>query len=146
MDFEEIRAELLSQHADLRFRIDQTLRAADAVSRGSWSHDELKALVDDLSGSLRRHNAWEEETLGDVLPTIDAWGSVRQEIMTEQHVLEHRHLAEALDGFDFPLERTERDALIVTLGRVLEHMDYEEKVINDPRLRNAGIDAEQMSG
>jgi hypothetical protein len=147
MDFEDIRAELLSAHADLRKRIGEVRTEAAAVSTVGRDHDRLRSLTDALTTALCAHNDREEELLGEVLPTLDAWGPVRREIMTEQHVLEHGHLVDALEGLDSLFQRTARDALIATLDRVIEHMEREEKVIlDDPHLRGVGSEVEQFSG
>ena len=88
------------------------------------------------ASALRAHNEHEEELLGKVLPTLDAWGSARREIMTERHVSEHGELAGALEGLDSSFQRTAGDSLIAMLDRVLSHMDREEEtLLNDPRLR-----------
>jgi Hemerythrin HHE cation binding domain len=147
MDFEEIRTELLSHHADLRHQVDAMRQAVEAVSRGDSSHAELRSRTDDLAAALRAHNDREEELLGEVLPTLDAWGAVRREIMTEQHASEHGELADALEGLGSLFERTARDSLLATLDRVLEHMAREEKfILNDPFLRDFGMGSEQISG
>jgi hypothetical protein len=147
VDFEDIRTELLAEHADLRKRIDEAREAAVAVSSGRSNHGHLQSLTDDLAGALRAHNDREEELLGEVLPTLDAWGHVRREIMTEQHISEHGELADAVEGLDSLFQRTAREAFIATLDRVLEHMEREEKtVLNDPLLRELGSEPEQVSG
>jgi hypothetical protein len=145
MDFEDIRVELLAQHERLRRLIHEARDSA--IARAVRSRDtDLRALVDRLGDHLREHNVREEELLAVVLPTMDAWGTVRQEIMTESHVLEHGELLGALEGMRSSLGSGPCGALLATLDRILEHMVREEKILNDPLLRPDGMYAEQESG
>lgn len=146
MDFEAIRTELLRQHQNLRRMIEQTRQSA-RVPAGSPRTAELPVLVDRLAEGLREHNRREEELLATFLPTVDAWGTVRQEVVTREHVSEHDELAGALDDLGSLLAGAAREALLVTLDRVLEHMAREEKMfLTDASLCETGITAEQVSG
>jgi hypothetical protein len=146
MDLESMRSELSAQHAELR-RMIEAVRESASEEPAARSGPDLRSRLDELSRSMREHNRREEELLGDVLPTIDAWGSVRRDIMTEQHVSEHGELAAALDDVGPLSEDNECRALLSTLDRVLEHMAREEKAfLSDPLLREDAIAAGQVSG
>jgi hypothetical protein len=146
MEFEDIRAELLSQHADLRRMIDEMRQCVAVPSPEGAYGASLRTLLDRLLVDLREHNRREEELLGLVLPTIDAWGPVRGEIMNEQHVSEHQELAGALDDLEPVFEQGASAALLATLDRVLDHMAREEKVVlNDRTLAEGSIETGQIS-
>ncbi len=67
--------------------------------------------------------------------------------MSEQHVSEHGELANLLEGLDSLFEQTARDALTLTLERVLDHMVREERwILDDPLLRGLGVESTQVSG
>jgi len=159
MNIDEIRSELMSQHADLRRMIEDVrgaLRVTDAQAFKA-SEGELRARVTELARALQEHNRREEALLGEILPTIDAWGQVRREIMDEQHA-EHGQLIAALvspdtsggaahgrDSSTIPLPPG--DFLLATLARVLDHMEREEKAfLNEALLRDDGIVTDQFSG
>jgi hypothetical protein len=87
MNLDDIRTELTVQHTNLRQMIEEVRGLAqDSKPTGG----ELRARVDELGEMLREHNRREEELLRGILATIDAWGPIREEIMREHHVTEHR--------------------------------------------------------
>ncbi|HXX67970.1 MAG TPA: hemerythrin domain-containing protein [Polyangiaceae bacterium] len=149
MNIEEIRTELLGQHADLRRMIEEVQRSVRQIQQAQNAEldRELPARVQALARALREHNLREEELLGNILPTIDAWGSVRKEIMEEQHA-EHEQFTAALvasETWGDPARG--RETLMATLARVLEHMEREEKAfLNETLLRDDSVVADQFSG
>ena len=111
MNAREIRAELLGQHAEIRALIEE--------ARGG-----SKTALVRLGDAVRRHNLREEELLGQLLPTLDAWGPVRTAIMLEEHVAEHGELYAVL------LDATRGQRAVAELvEHLLEHMAYEEKTL-----------------
>lgn len=124
----EILDELLGQHAQLRAKI----QAARAIAR-TGDGRRLQDALGEIAHSLRHHNLREEELLNDILPTVDTWGSIRAEVMVEQHVTEHTQLYEALLIVDTArgteVAAVEAEALF---AHILAHMDREEKVFLTP--------------
>jgi hypothetical protein len=114
----EIRAKLLTQHAYSRTRIAET-RAAITTT----DHERLRQCVGRLADAFRTHNVAEEDALKTVLPTLDAWGKERRDVMLSEHVNEHSELYTAL------VENSTGTAAHVAtlLDRMVEHMAVEER-------------------
>jgi hypothetical protein len=147
MNLEPIRAELMAQHTHLRDVIEDVrgglLREAGREPLGA----ELRARMDELAGGLRKHNLREEELLRGVLATIDAWGLVREDIMSAQHVVEHEELAAALEATAMTETAVDSETVHASLDRLLQHMAREETMfLNEALLRDDGVVAEQFSG
>jgi len=125
----EIRAELLGQHARLRSLIDETRAIAERARQGEAVGDALRDGVARLATAMRDHNAREEELLGGILPTVDAWGPARAEIMDETHRREHDELYEVLLGIRTAPRELAGAGVTALFDRLLEHMAREEKTL-----------------
>lgn len=124
----EIRRELLTQHANIRTLIAAIRRTADSATRGADVGEALREALERLDLVLREHNAREEALLGAIIPTVDAWGPARAEIMGEAHRREHQELVETLCGMPVtPIEFAGAGAQAL-FDRLLAHMESEEKV------------------
>ena len=125
----EIRAELLAQHDQIRTMMDDVRHVAVRARRGEPVGEALQAGVARLAQVIAQHNAREEELLRGIIPTVDAWGPARAEIMDETHAREHEVLQEAILG----IPRTPREfagaGVEALFERVLEHMAREEKTL-----------------
>ena len=125
----EIRAELLAQHAQLRAMMDDIRHVAARARRGEPVSASLQDGVARLESAFRMHNAREEELLREIIPTVDAWGPARAEIMDETHMREHEVLRDAIAG----IPRTPREfagaGVEALFERILEHMAREEKTL-----------------
>jgi hemerythrin len=129
MSLTEIRNLLLEQHAELRVKIEEARRATDLWRQGEWSRDELQERLQRLADQLRAHNSCEERLLRDIIPTIDAWGQARSEVMTEVHLDEHRNLCAALIGATILADAESGSAAVfLLLDAMLDHMKHEEKI------------------
>jgi hypothetical protein len=129
MTLNEIRTTLLQQHTELRTQIEEARRGAEHWKRGEWSREQTQECLQQLAAHLREHNACEERLLRDVIPTIDAWGGVRSEVMNEVHLDEHRNLCAGLIGSTISRD-AERGAatIFMLLDAMLEHMNQEETI------------------
>jgi hypothetical protein len=129
MTLNEIRKMLLQQHAGLRVEIEEARGGADLWRQGAWSREQMQACLQRLAADLRAHNACEERLLRQVIPTIDAWGQARSDVMTEVHLDEHRNLCAGLIGAAISRD-AERGAatIFVLLDAMLDHMEQEEKI------------------
>lgn len=119
----EIRTILLKQHADIRAQIDETREAARA-SDGQRQGGCLAR----LASMMHLHNAVEESALRAILPTLDAWGPVRQKTMLDEHVAEHAELYATLveaSGAADPAAAS--GSIIKLLDQMLVHIAHEEK-------------------
>ncbi len=126
-----IRTELLAQHGRIRTLIDDVRRIAERLDGADAANSQLHAAIAVLADALRRHNQREEELLGRIIPSVDAWGPVRAEIMDEEHVAEHREMHAALMMEVRPTE------LPPLLDRMIEHMAHEEEtLLRDDLLRD----------
>ena len=141
MTLDEIRDELLLEHAGLRRRLETTGEATRRWSRGDGSGEQARAALAALADALRTHNLHEERGLRDVLRTVDAWGRAREGIMDEAHVREHHdtldelvRLGQARD----PVKAFEQFEAFD--ARMRGHMAWEEKsFLNASVLRDDGV-------
>jgi hypothetical protein len=125
----QIRAELLGQHAEIRVLIAEIRQSAELARRGEPREKELRDGVARLAAFIVAHNAREEELLAPVLPTVDAWGPVRADIMDEGHLSEHRALSQALAAIPHTPREFAGAGVEVLCERILEHMASEEEVL-----------------
>jgi hypothetical protein len=130
MTLNQIRTVLLEQHNALRAQIAEARRATELWREGDWSRDDLQGRLQRLSEALRAHHACEEMLLRDVIPTIDAWGNVRAEIMTQTHLDEHRNLCAGLIGATINADADSGSTtILMLLESMLEHMKQEETYV-----------------
>ncbi len=125
----DIRIELLRQHEDLRARMRVLRAVTERCLAGEGAHAELRRLLTGLTDAVRAHNAREEQLMSTVLPALDGWGPVRQEVMSEQHIEEHEKLVNAL--VDTYAESDPKAVARVVVGLFDEmtlHMEREESV------------------
>ena len=90
----EVRAHALAEHAHLRARIESLVRESLPTAR-RVGHGALHALLDDLRSAVQSHAELEEQELGPLLQTIDAWGSVRVSELQQRH----EAILRAIDAF-----------------------------------------------
>jgi hypothetical protein len=129
MSANTIRRELLAEHAQLRGRIDEVRSAAFRL-RGRERRLALRSAVDRLARELHDHTQNEETLLRGLLRRADAWGPVREEIMDERHIAEHRELAAAaVEAIVMSDTSSETGVLSAILDRIVAHMAMEEIVI-----------------
>jgi hypothetical protein len=90
----------------------------------------LRAAVERLAHDLHEHTRNEEKILRGLLRSVDAWGPLREEIMDERHLAEHRELAAAaVEAIVVSDASVESGVLSGILDRILEHMATEEVVL-----------------
>ncbi len=133
----EIRATLLQQHAEIRARVAET-RAAPP--------EQLRDCLSRLANALRMHNAAEEHALQKVLPTLDAWGPARKEIMLEEHVAEHSELYGALFQASTAPAAAAAAHVASLLEKVLAHMEHEEQTFLGAELLTEDAEADGFGG
>ena len=148
MNQNAIRDELLEQHATLRGMIEDVRRSACHPHESDAMRSDLHDHMRRLAVAFHVHNLHEEDVLKGLLTTVDAWGPVRQEIMSEEHVAEHVELYAALTD----MSMTSRSAivdrpLVAGLNRILAHMAREEiAYLCEDVLRDDGVIVNQFSG
>ncbi len=143
----EILRELLGQHASLR-RLAAEVHELAAGPPSPETCRRLPELLRLLSDEVAVHVVREEELLGDVLPTIDAWGPVRAAKMSAEHREEHRRLGEAVRA---AAEHEEFGAAIgaalPAIELLFDHMRAEEaEHLNSDVLRDDVIAIDQFDG
>jgi hypothetical protein len=143
----EIRAELLEQHAELRKMVDRARPCSDpACHDGLTVQDHLREMRL-LAYAVQRHNQREEHLLRDLLLTVDAWAQARAEVMTDEHVREHEAFYRGLlatPGAPFELAKGDINRV---LDALLNHMDHEEQAfLNDRVLRDDFVAVESFGG
>jgi hypothetical protein len=143
----DIRQELLAQHASLK-SMAVSVRNVAMSPPSPTACSELAGLLYALGDGIDAHNAREEHLLGDVLPTVDTWGSVRAARMDEHHRKEHRRIADrvraAADLADFTAIV---QAALPAIEELLEHMrEEEEEVLCEDVLRDDIVSIDQFDG
>jgi Hemerythrin HHE cation binding domain len=124
----EIRGVLLTEHAHLRKRIDEV--RSTVRMRGRRRRIALRAAVDRLGHELHEHTRNEEKLLRGLLRDVDAWGPVREEIMAEGHLAEHREIiAAAIEAIVVCETSAKNGVLSAILDRILDHLTREEVVL-----------------
>jgi hypothetical protein len=148
MDATKIRDELLREHAELSRKIRELRETMALWSRGDASRAEVLTGLSNLAVALRAHNAREERLLGIWLRSVDAWGGVRAEIMSEEHFQEHSDLLAALTSAAAAVEPAAWQYLVEQqLKRVLDHMAREERVfLNETVMRDDPVAMEHEGG
>jgi hypothetical protein len=149
MKLSEIRSELLRGHIALRATLRDATGTAARWLDGEPVRDELHGCLGRLVSEVRAHNAREEELLREIIPTIDAWGPVRADVMVEEHVKEHEELYAALVQASTTAQAEVAVRAIVSLAeRLNAHMDHEEKVfLAEDILRDeAGVPTDYFGG
>jgi hemerythrin HHE cation binding domain-containing protein len=147
MKLSDIRTELLEQHRQIRESMATTRDIALRVREGDGENRELHASLIRLADRVRRHNLREEELLGNIIPTIDAWGPVRAAIMTAEHIKEHGRLYTALLGIPATSGETAAVGIVELIALMLDHMDREEATfLNEEVLSDDGVIASQSDG
>ncbi len=125
MNPSEIRKELLGQHEALRAIMDGLRDLAGRVRLGEPLDIAMHEGMVRLATALAEHNAREEELLRDLIPTADAWGPARVELMDETHCQEHAELEDMLAAIrEAPVGFLE---MMTLFERLLEHMALEER-------------------
>lgn len=137
----EMRTELLGQHAEMRSTIQRVLGLVVRMRGGEKVRDELQSTLGALGDAVHAHNEREESLLREVIPTVDAWGPARADVMVEQHHLEHQALHAALLRSGAEIDPEVACASVeALLARILQHMDREEEAfLSEEVLRDDGV-------
>lgn len=96
MDLDELRAELMAQHRELKRLIASARRLSTQIANGGASvarAEKLRRIIEQLSRALDVHAHTEDKSLQPILATIDAWGPQRVARMNRDHRAEHRAVA-----------------------------------------------------
>ena len=132
MGLTELREVLLEQHAELRRLAGTAAALAERARAGGEALIELRALLGRLGEAVEAHNAFEERQLAAILPTIDAWGPVRRDLMGSLHVEEHasilRAVADARGADGAPAVA----ATLAVIAEMTAHMEREENAFLRP--------------
>ncbi len=128
MEPSEIRSELLDDHKGVRERMARAAALVAGLRAGEAPREALHDALGALADATLAHNAHEEELLKEVIPTVDAWGPARADVMYEQHRLEHQALHAAIlrarETPDVEALCAEVDVLLAGLAK---HMTREEE-------------------
>lgn len=123
MERPEARTQLLRQHGRLRELLGTARALATRLVAGESVEPDLAACLASLRDAFAEHNRTEEALLEPLLAGADAWGPARVARMLEEHVAEHRAMAEFL-------ARPPADAapgLADFAEQIEAHMDAEER-------------------
>ena len=125
----EVRDRIVSEHADMLERLaalDVTLSEL-RCGRASWQSavSECHSLYD----ALIAHIDMEDELLVPALRDIDAWGSVRADMLTQHHVAQRQELRAVLGDNG----ESDQRVLATRVGRLIDDlltdMAHEEREV-----------------
>jgi len=126
--------------------IDVARACADRASAGAEIEDLVTA-VRLLADLVRRHNQREEQLLRDLIPTVDAWGEARAELMTDEHVREHGAIHGALLGMTRTPSEFAGAGMRLLFDQMLDHMAREERAfLNERVLRDDVVAIDPFGG
>jgi hypothetical protein len=136
MSHDECRKTLELQHRQLRALIARVRETALKALKNDYAASaELHVLVGVLRAEIEKHLAAEELLLGPILERVDAWGSVRLDLMRAEHAHQRAVLAvlrsERADGLPAALFAPRVLGLLDDLSA---DMDAEDKDLLDPRV------------
>jgi hypothetical protein len=144
----EIHDELLSQHENLRAHVDASRLAAERWVRGEVNRSHVRDELARLADALRSHNLREERALRELMRSIDAWGPVREHIMDDEHVSEHREMLDTLIQVGQAQDPGEGSRELEKFStKLLAHMTWEEKsFLNATVLRDDLVSIDAQGG
>jgi hemerythrin-like domain-containing protein len=126
----EIRTELLSHHGDVRAAIEELRGVVERLRSGKGRRKELRQGLSRLSEVVARHCRHEQDVLGELILSVDAWGAVRGAVLIEEHECEERELIETLSQTDTASELDRVLSMTSSfMDRLLDHMAREEKIV-----------------
>lgn len=143
----EIRTELLGQHEQLRSMSGRVAALLGRLRAGERVRVDLQAALGVLADAAHAHNDREEELLREIIPTVDAWGPARADVMLEQHKLEHGALHKALESTLNDDDASAIAAVEALLTRMVEHMQREEEAfLGEEVLRDDTVITDHFGG
>jgi hypothetical protein len=139
----QIRDELIAQHAGLRAQVDTARLAAEKWARGEMSQSHVRDVLAVFADALREHNLREERALRELIHSIGEGGPVREGIMDDEHIDEHRDMFDTLIQVSQAQDPREGGrGLEKFCARMLDHMTWEEKAfLNATVLRDENAEA-----
>jgi len=133
MELTELRKELLRQHAELRELAKVVARVSERARGDVRRLPELRLLLQSLYDELRVHNEYEEEQLSAILPKIDAWGPVRDDLMGLHHGEEHAWILHGIEAAaSEPRPAMIAESVADVLRELHAHMEREERELLSP--------------
>ena len=128
---------LCAQHQRLR----ETIEAARAAARNALATPgaggELRAAVILLERELLAHLSDEEKLLEPILARIDAWGSVRVELLRAEHAHQRAVLAVLASENALPASTVVAGRTLGLCDDLLKDMEFEEReLLNDRVMRD----------
>lgn len=133
----ERRTILRNQHAHLRTTIERARDAARNALEQRGVAGELQAAVSALQKELFGHLADEEKLLEPILPTIDAWGAVRLDLLRAEHAHQRAVLAVLTGHQAWPAGPVVAGRTLALCDDLLTDMEFEEReLINEKVLRD----------
>ena len=143
----EIRIRVLEEHEDLRKQLSRIEVLAERVLYRKGTEEGLRTLLLDLSVSLEKHLAMEEELLLPAISEVDAWGPVRAERMMEEHHAQRATIARLSDiGLCLESQSLAREALALGEALLADMRKEENDLLHPDLLRDDVIAIGQFLG
>jgi len=128
---------LRAQHVNLRKTIEGARDAARNTLAMKGAAGELQAAVTLLQKDLFAHLAEEEKLLEPILPTIDAWGAVRLDLLRAEHAHQRAVLSVLTGHQAWPAGPVVAGRTLALCDDLLTDMEFEEReLINEKVLRD----------
>lgn len=126
----ELRDELLARHAELRRAVEDIRAEVERLRNGSGTVERLQVALVLLADGLRDHCAHEDDVLGDIIRSADAWGDARAEMLSTEHVVERSEVEEAVRAVTVTADPELLGAVtLACVERLLEHFAREERFV-----------------
>jgi hypothetical protein len=128
---------LRAQHVHLRKTVEAARDAARNALAQSGASGELQVAVTALQRELLTHLADEERLLEPILPGIDAWGTVRLDLLRAEHAHQRAVLAVLTGHQAWPAGPVVAGRTLALCDDLLTDMEFEEReLLNDRVLRD----------
>jgi iron-sulfur cluster repair protein YtfE (RIC family) len=130
----ERRTILRAQHLKLRATVEKARDAAHNSLANNGASGELQAAVTALQKELIAHLADEERLLEPILPNLDAWGSVRLDLLRAEHAHQRAVLAVLTGSSAWPAGPVIAWRTLALCDDLLTDMEFEERELINERV------------
>jgi iron-sulfur cluster repair protein YtfE (RIC family) len=133
----ERRQILCAQHASLRMTIETARTTARNALAQRGSAGNLQMAVSALQRELLAHLVDEERLLEPLLPQLDAWGSVRLDLLHAEHAHQRAVLAVLTGNEAWPAGAVVARRTLALCDDLFADMEFEEReLLNERVLRD----------
>jgi hypothetical protein len=143
----QVRTKILHEHTALRRRLHELEVAVDAM-RDRAQATRVAAIARELLTAVVAHTQLEDAILAPALRDIDAWGTIRAEVLLEHHEQQRAQLRALIESYaiDDDCERLARVTLEWVRDVRTDMIHEESNVLSAALLRDDPISVAMESG